>query len=110
VDGDAVAVTATFVGVAAVSAVALGVDGSVTGVLRGAGDTRVPFVATLAGLYLVAVPVAWLGTVTALGRTALLLALFAETAVPMVVNGVRFRMGTWKAISRSYRPDAGSTG
>lgn len=106
VDADAVALTATFVGVAAVSAVALGVDGSVTGVLRGAGDTRVPFVATLAGLYLVAVPVAWLGTVTALGRTALLLALVAETAVPMVVNGLRFRSGVWKAVSRTYRPGA----
>jgi len=106
VDGEAVAPTTTFVAVAAVSAVALGVDGSVTGVLRGAGDTRIPFVATLAGLYLVAVPVAWLGTVTALERTALLLALLAETAVPMVVNGVRFRAGAWKVISRSYRPDA----
>ncbi len=104
VDGDAVATTTTFVRVAAVSAVALGVDGSVTGVLRGAGDTRVPFVATLAGLYLVAVPAAWLGTVTSLGATALLLALLAETAVPMVVNTARFQVGAWKAVSRSYRP------
>jgi putative MATE family efflux protein len=104
VDGPAVALTATFVAVAAVSAIALGVDGSVTGVLRGAGDTRIPFVATLCGLYLVAVPVAWLGTVTALARTALLAALVAETAVPMVVNGIRFRTGAWKVISRSYRP------
>jgi putative MATE family efflux protein len=106
VDGEATATTATFVRVAAVSAVALGVDGSVTGVLRGAGDTRVPFVATLAGLYLVTVPVAWLGTVTALGPTALLVALVTETAVPMVLNGLRFRMGVWKAVSRSYRPGA----
>jgi len=107
VDAGAVGLTATFVAVAAVSAVALGVDGSVTGVLRGAGDTRVPFVATLAGLYVVAVPVAWLGTVTTLGRTALLVALVAEAAVPMAVNGIRFRTGVWKAVSRSYRPEAG---
>ena len=106
VDGEAVALTATFVRVAAVSAVALGVDGSVTGVLRGAGDTRVPFVATLAGLYLVAVPLAWLGTVTPLGRTALLLALLAESGAPMVVNTLRFRTNAWKEISRSYRPEA----
>jgi putative MATE family efflux protein len=105
VDGDAVSLTATFIRVAAVSAVALGIDGSVTGVLRGAGDTRVPFIATLAGLYLVAVPVAWLGTVTPLGRTALLLALLAESSIPMVVNGLRFRTNTWKVVSRSYRPE-----
>jgi Na+-driven multidrug efflux pump len=104
VDGTAVGPTATFVAVAAVSAVALGVDGSVTGTLRGAGDTRVPFVATLAGLYLVTVPVAYLGVYTPLGSVALLAALVAETAVPMVVNALRFRTGTWKVVSRAYRP------
>jgi putative MATE family efflux protein len=99
--------TATrFVRVAAASVVALGVDGSVTGTLRGAGDTRVPFVATLVGLYLVALPLAWVGTVTAVGVAGLLAALLAETFVPMVVNVVRFRAGTWKAVSRDYRPDA----
>jgi len=109
VDGGAVPLTAAFVAVAAVSTVALGVDGSITGVLRGAGDTRVPFLATLAGLYLVALPLAWLGQVTPLARTGLLLALVAETLVPMAVNGLRFRTGAWKAVSRSYRPDAEST-
>jgi len=103
-DGPTVATTATFVRVAAISAVGLGVDGSVTGVLRGAGDTRVPFLATLSGLYLVAVPVAYLGTVTALGASALLVALLAETTVPMAANVVRFRAGTWLSISRAYRP------
>jgi Na+-driven multidrug efflux pump len=99
------AVATAFVGVAAVSVIPLGIDGSVTGTLRGAGDTRVPFVATIVGLYLVALPVAWLGTVTALGVTGLLVALVAETLVPMVVNVVRFRAGTWKAVSRTYRPE-----
>ncbi|MFB6297591.1 MAG: MATE family efflux transporter [Salinirussus sp.] len=104
VDGSAVGLTTAFVRVAAVSVVPLGVDGSVTGTLRGAGDTRIPFVATLAGLYLVALPVAWLGTVTALGVLAIQLALVAETAVPMAINVARFRTGTWKAVSREYRP------
>ena len=97
--------SAQFVRVAAVSVVALGVDGSITGALRGAGDTRVPFVAALAGLYLFAVPLAWLGTVVpALGIGGLLLALLAETAVPMVVNLRRFRSNRWKVVSRDYRP------
>jgi putative MATE family efflux protein len=107
VDGAAVGPTATFVRVAAVSAVPLGIDGSVTGLLRGAGDTRVPFVATLVGLYVFAVPAAYLGTVTALGMGGLLLALLFETVVPMVVNVARFRQGTWKSVSRAYRPEAG---
>jgi putative MATE family efflux protein len=105
VDREAVAVTATFVAVAALSSIPLGVDGSVTGALRGAGDTRIPFLATLAGLYLVTLPVAWLGTVSALGSTALLLALLAETGVPVLVNVARFRTGAWLTVSRAYRPD-----
>jgi putative MATE family efflux protein len=100
--------SAQFVRVAAVSVVALGIDGSITGALRGAGDTRVPFVAALSGLYLFAVPLAWLGTVVpAVGIGGLLLALLAETAVPMVVNLRRFRSNRWKAVSRDYRPSAG---
>ena len=105
VDGEGLATTTRFVRVAAVSVVALGIDGSVTGTLRGAGDTRVPFVATLGGLYLVALPLAWLGTVTAWGVVGLMAALVAETLVPMVVNYGRFHAGTWKAVSREYRPD-----
>jgi putative MATE family efflux protein len=97
--------SAQFVRVAAASVVALGIDGSITGALRGAGDTRVPFLAALAGLYLVALPLAWLGTVVpALGIGGLLLALLAETAVPMAVNLRRFRSNRWKVISRDYRP------
>jgi putative MATE family efflux protein len=100
--------SARFVRVAAVSVVALGINGSITGALRGAGDTRVPFLAALSGLYLVALPLAWLGTVVpALGIGGLLLALLAETAVPMLVNLRRFRSNRWKAISRDYRPSVG---
>jgi putative MATE family efflux protein len=106
---DEVAQTALFVGVAAVSAVPLGVDGSVTGTLRGAGDTRVPFLATLAGLYAVALPVAWLGTVTVLGVVGLYLALLAETLVPMVVNLWRFETETWLAVGRDLRPAEGQS-
>ena len=102
-----VAVTGAFVAVAAVSVVPLGIDGSLTGVLRGAGDTRVPFAATLVGLYLGALPMAWLGTVTAVGVVGLQAAFLVETAVPMAVNLHRFRTNRWKAVSRAYRPSAG---
>ncbi|MFB6168823.1 MAG: MATE family efflux transporter [Haloferacaceae archaeon] len=101
-----VALTGAFVAVAAVSVVPMGVDGSLTGTLRGAGDTRVPFAATLVGLYLGALPVAWLGTVTALGVAGLQAAFLVETVVPMAINFRRFRTNRWKAVSRAYRPDA----
>ena len=67
-----------------------------------------PFLSTLAGAYLAALPLAWLGTVSpALGVGGLLLALVAESVVPMAVNFRRFRSNRWKAISREYRPETG---
>ena len=100
------ALAADFVRVAAVSVIPLGVDGSVSGALRGAGDTRIPFVATLVGSYAVALPTAWLGTVTVAGVVALQIALLFETTVPMLVNVHRFRTDRWRAVSRAYRPSA----
>ena len=105
-DPAAVALSATFIAVSAVSLVAMGVDGSATGALRGAGDTRIPFYASLVGLYIFTLPVAYLGTVTALGETALYVALVLETGVPSAVTLWRFRTGKWRAVSRDYRPEA----
>jgi len=96
----------TFVRVGALSAVALGIDGSATGALRGAGDTRWPLVASLLGRYAVGLPLAALGTVTALGVTGLYLALVAETVVPAAITTWRFRTNRWKVVSRAYRPSS----
>jgi putative MATE family efflux protein len=101
-----VAQAAVFIQAAAVSAVAFGLDGSATGALRGAGDTRWPFLASVAGRYAVALPVATLGLLTPLGVAGLYLALVLEAAVPGLANYWRFRTGRWKAISRAYRPAA----
>mgnify|MGYP002761375861 CR=1 FL=1 len=105
-DPAAVAATAAFVVVAAVSAVPLGVDGSVTGSLRGAGDTRWPFLASMVGLYVVALPAALLGLATPLGVGGLYAAVIAEKLVPAGLNLARFRSDRWQAVSRQYRPDA----
>ena len=105
-DPDAIALSATFIAISAVSLVALGIDGSATGALRGAGDTRIPFYASLVGLYVFALPVAALGVVTPLGVTALYLALLVETAVPASITLWRFRSDRWQAVSREYRPSA----
>ncbi len=101
-----VAVTATFVAVAAVSAVGLGLDGTASGALVGAGDTRWPFVASLVGRYVFALPAALVGLVTPLGVAGLYLALVLESFVPGGINYGLFRSGRWKVVSRRYRPDA----
>lgn len=102
----AVAVTTPFVAVAAISAVGLGLDGTASGALVGAGDTRPPFVASLVGRYAFALPAALVGLVTPLGVAGLYLALVLESFVPGVVNYGLFRSGRWKAVSRRYRPGA----
>ncbi|TKX54387.1 MATE family efflux transporter [Halorubrum sp. SP3] len=108
VDGPAaVSATAAFVVAAAISAVPLGVDGSITGSLRGAGDTRWPFVASMIGLYAFALPAALVGLATPLGVGGLYAALVAEKLVPAGLNGYRFRSNRWQAVSRRYRPGAG---
>jgi len=98
-----VAATAAFVGVAAVSSVAQGVDGTATGALIGAGDTRLPFAASLVGRYVFALPAAALGLVTPLGVAALYLALLLEMYVPATIDYGLFRTGRWKVVSRRYR-------
>ena len=104
-DPAAVAATATFVVVAAISAIPLGVDGSVTGSLRGAGDTRWPFLASMVGLYVVALPAALVGLATPLGVGGLYVAVIAEKLVPAGINLRRFRSNRWQAVSRQYRPE-----
>ncbi|WP_121741767.1 MATE family efflux transporter [Natronorubrum halophilum] len=97
---------ATFVAVGAISSISYGIDGAAAGALLGAGDTRLPFVASLVGRYGFALPAAALGLVTPLGIGALYLALLLETTVPAGVNYWLFRRGRWKAVSRRYRPSS----
>jgi len=97
-----------FVAVAAVSVVFSGVNGGATGPLRASGDTRWPLYSQLAGMYVVALPVAYLGTANGLGlgRPALYAAIVLEMAVPAAITYYRYQTGTWKIVSRSFRPDA----
>jgi putative MATE family efflux protein len=95
-----------FVAVACASVVFRGVDGGAVGPLRASGDTRWPLYSQLAGMYLFALPIAYLGYVTPLDELALYASLVVETAVPAAVTYYRFRSGTWRVVSRAYRPDA----
>lgn len=86
---------AVFVRVAAVSAVALGVNGVTAGALLGAGDTKWPFIASIVGQYGLALPIAAIGLVTPLGVGGLYVAFVVGLAFPAVVNFWRFRNSHW---------------
>lgn len=103
---EAIDTAVTFVRLAAVSVIALGIDGSATGVLRGAGDTLWPFGVSLVGQYAVALPLAALGLVTPLGVVGLYAAFVVAPAVRATLNLYRLRCGDWKRVSRQYRPNA----
>ncbi|WP_256289429.1 MATE family efflux transporter [Halobellus inordinatus] len=102
-DPNSIEVTALFIRIAAIASIGLGIDKAATGVLRGAGDTHWLFYATIVGLYLVSVPVAYIGVITPLGVSMLYLALLLETFVPAAITSYRFRLGVWQTAGYSYR-------
>lgn len=101
---DVLAQTTVFVRIAAIAVIGMGVDGVSTGSLRAAGDTRWPLYGKFIGLYVVALPIAYLGIVTPLGLIAVYVAFVAETFVPAGISFLRFWSGHWIEISRAYRP------
>ena len=93
---------------ACVAVVFQGISRAATGPLRTSGDTRWPFYGQMAGMYVFAIPLAYVGTRTPLGLWGVVLALVLQMLVPAIVNYVRFRSGKWKIISRAYRTPAGA--
>ena len=94
---------------ACIAVVFQGVSGGAAGPLDAAGDTNIPFVSQFVGMFLVALPLAYVGATTALGLWGLYLAFLAETTIPAAINYWRFRSGKWKGISEAYGPDAART-
>ena len=103
-DPAVVPLTASLIRTTCVSVMFWGVMNGALGPLRAGGDTRWPFYGQVVGLFVFALPIAYLGAVTELGITGLHAALVLESLVPAVVTYARFRTGRWRIISRSYRP------
>ncbi|MFW5911307.1 MAG: MATE family efflux transporter [Halolamina sp.] len=82
-----------------------GVSGSSIGPLDASGDTRIPFLSQVLGMFGGSIPLIYLGSVTALGIWGIYLAFVAETIIPAAVNYWRFNSGKWKEISREIRPE-----
>ncbi|MDS0240484.1 MULTISPECIES: MATE family efflux transporter [unclassified Haloferax] len=100
----AVPIAIDLVYVACLAVILQGVSGGSAGPLDASGDTRWTFGSQFVGMFLGSIPLTYIGSVTSLGLTGLYLAFLAETTIPAVLNYYRFKTGTWKAVSRSYRP------
>lgn len=96
-----------FIYAACISVVFNGIDGASTGPLRASGDTRWPFYAQLTGRYIVALPILYLGVISPIGVWAVFIVIIADMLVPAGIVYYRFRTGSWKMISRRYRPETG---
>jgi putative MATE family efflux protein len=112
--------TVQFVRVFGLATAGFSVARTMRGSLRGAGDTRWPLHGTVAGSYLVRLPIAVLAMPTAftltvagfsiapglgLGVPVVFVALLADFYVKAGVNTGRYYSGAWKAVAR--RADVG---
>jgi len=98
--GNAHDLTVTFIRIHATSIPAVGVFFTISGTLRGAGDTRWPLYASLAGTYLVRLPLsALLGYVLGFKIVGVWIGLPTEYYLRALVVAQRFRGGAWKSPS-----------
>ncbi|MEE9592301.1 MAG: MATE family efflux transporter [Thermoplasmata archaeon] len=99
-DPTVIELTVLFIRVHALSIPAVGVFFSVSGALRGAGDTRWPFYATLVGIYGLRLPLSFLlGFQLGLGIIGVWAALPIEYYIRSIIVRHRFQTGAWKAVS-----------
>ena len=111
-----VGLTVLFIYVFGAVIVGFSISRTLQGALRGAGDTRVPFYATLIGNYLIRLPIAALALPTGfvvgvfgftaapglgLGLPAIFVAIFADIYARAGINWIRYRSSRWKAIGRA---------
>jgi len=116
-----VAETATFVRVFGLGVGGFAISRTMRGGLRGAGDTTWPFYGTLAGTYVLKLPVAFLALPSTLsvgflglaatpgiglGIYAVYAAILLDIYFKAVVNTVRFRSGAWRRIARESEAGA----
>lgn len=103
---ETISIAVGLVYVVCLSVIARGIGGTYAGALDAAGDTRWPFYSRVLGMFGLAIPLTYLGTVTSLGIYGLYLGYFGQTLAPALVNYYRFTTGKWKVISRGYRPES----
>ena len=104
--GETVPIAVGLVYVASLAVIARGLDETYSDALDAAGDTRWPFYSRFVGMFVLAIPLTYLGATTPLGLYGLYLAYLGQSFVPAAINFYRFNSGKWKVISRKYRPES----
>jgi len=103
---ETISIAVGLVYVVCLSVIGRGIGGTYAGALDAAGDTRWPFYSRVLGMFELAIPLTYLGTVTPLGIYGLYLGYFGQALVPALINYYRFTAGKWNVISRGYRPES----
>jgi len=95
--GEAIDLAVTFIRLHATSIPAVGLFFTLSGSLRGAGDTRWPLYASVLGTYAVRLPLSFLlGYTLSLGLVGVWVALPVEYYLRSVIVAQRFNSGAWK--------------
>jgi putative MATE family efflux protein len=98
-DPQVVGLAAIWIRMHGLSLPAVGIHFTLSGALRGAGDTRWPLVASAIGIYAVRLPLSvFIGIYLGVGIMGAWLAFIIEYYVRSVVILWRFRRGSWKTI------------
>lgn len=99
-DPAVVDLTVLFIRIHSISIPATGLFFSLSGALRGAGDTRWPFYATLVGIFALRLPLSYLlGYWAGWGIAGIWVALPVEYYLRSLVVVQRFQTGAWKALT-----------
>jgi Na+-driven multidrug efflux pump len=95
-DPEVIRLTVAFVHILGVAQPLMAIEFALGGALRGAGDTRFPFLAVLVGLLAVRITLASVFTWLALPVEWVFGALIADYAVKATILTMRFRGGRWQ--------------
>ncbi len=97
-DPDVVQLVVLFIRIHAISIPATGIFFSMAGALRGAGDTKWPFYATLLGIFAIRLPLSFfLAYTLGWGIAGIWIGLPAEYYLRSLIVRQRFQTGAWKA-------------
>jgi putative MATE family efflux protein len=95
-NAEVVEVAAIFIRVTAICQAAMSIHFTLSGALRGAGDTRSPLYITVLGMYGVRVPAVWIGTVFfGMGITGAFSLLIFDYILRNVIILTRYTRGKW---------------
>lgn len=103
-DPSVISESTKFIWIYSIGVLGFSIDRISRGSLRGAGDTRWPMYGMIVGIYLWLLPVSYLlGIELGMGVLGIFVGILGGLFIPAFINLLRFRGGSWKAVSREIR-------